>query len=114
MMAMMRRPPESALLGSHAAEPGQHKLEPARGLEGTMGEVTMETTGDAKLADQEKSCTQNEAGGIRLHHEQRISRGNMDGEKEEGSGAGIGSNDCSGHENTLTWVDAFREKARWL
>jgi hypothetical protein len=54
MVAVMRRPPQRALLGRHAAQPGEHELEPARGLEGPVREVAMVATGDAELSSRER------------------------------------------------------------
>jgi len=75
MMTVMGGPPQSTFLSRHAAQPGQDELEPAGGLEGTMGEVTVIAARDSKLADQEQSDAEKHCGQVRLHEKSRNCKG---------------------------------------
>jgi len=50
MMAMMRRPPENALLRGRHGHPGDHKLKPAAGLERAVREIPVIAGGDEEHA----------------------------------------------------------------
>ena len=58
----------------------------------------MISPGNAKLADQKQRSTKDKTGDVRLNHEHRKDRGDMNGEEEQGSGTGVGSGDGLGHE----------------
>ncbi len=52
VVAMLGGPPESTLLGGHAAEEGEAKLEKAAGLITAMGKIAVESAGDTEFTDE--------------------------------------------------------------
>jgi hypothetical protein len=58
MMAVMRRPPEGALLRRRTAQKRQEKLKGPTGLVTAVGEIAMESPRDPKLASKKHESAQ--------------------------------------------------------
>jgi len=62
MVAMVRRPPENALLRGRHGHPGDHELKPAAGLERAVGKIPVIARGDEEHAHFVKHEGGNEIG----------------------------------------------------
>src|SRR5258708_36777167 len=82
MVAMMRRPPENALLGGRHGHPGNHKLKPATGFEGAMRKIAMIAGGDEEHAHFKKHESGDEIRPLK-RQEKDAQRSNVD--KSEGN-----------------------------
>src|SRR5258708_12610133 len=85
MMAMMRRPPENALLGGRHGHPGNHKLKPAAGFEGAMRKIAMIAGGDEEHAHFKKHESGDEIRPLK-RQEKDAQRSNVDkSERNQGN-----------------------------